>query len=108
MIFISVIAGIDKVGILVAGFQLEGRNWEIEMREFDPIQQHRHFCPWVNGHVATAGSSSGASALCGWQLTLDALQHQHPPAAGLAESESTASMYKVRTNCGDDIFVLIL
>ncbi len=107
MIFISVIAGIDKVGVLVAGFQLEGRNWEVEMREFDPIQQHRHFCPWVNGHVATAGSSSGASALCGWQLTLDALQHQHPSAAGLAESESTASMYKVHTDCGDDIFVFL-
>lgn len=73
--------------------QLEWRNWEIKTREFDPIQQHRHFCPWVNGHVAAAGSSS---ALCGWQVTLNALQQQqHSPAADLAESESTASMYKV-------------
>jgi len=72
---------------------LEWRNWEIRTREFDPIQQHRHFCPWVNGHVAAAGSSS---ALCGWQVTLNALQQQqHSPAADLAESESTASMYQV-------------
>lgn len=67
--------------------------------EFDPIKQHHHFCPWVNGNVAAAGcSSGGAMALCGWQLTIDALDAYHTqghiPAATM-ESESAASLYKV-------------
>uniref|UniRef100_A0A0C9S5D3 TSA: Wollemia nobilis Ref_Wollemi_Transcript_12909_3387 transcribed RNA sequence n=1 Tax=Wollemia nobilis TaxID=56998 RepID=A0A0C9S5D3_9CONI len=69
-----------------------------EALEFDPIQQHHHFCPWVNGNVAAAGcSNSGAMALCGWQLTVDALDAYHTqghvPAATM-ESESAASLYK--------------
>ena len=76
--------------------------------EFDPIKYHNYYCPWVNGNVAAAGSSSSgggygsshsALALCGWQLTLDALdafqlQGQVPPVQPV-ESESAASMYKV-------------
>ncbi|CAA7405406.1 unnamed protein product [Spirodela intermedia] len=73
--------------------------------EFDPIQYHHYFCPWVNGNVAAAGcassssstSSSSAAALCGWQLTLDALDAYqslgHIPNQTL-ESESAASLYK--------------
>lgn len=71
--------------------------------EFDPIKYHNSFCPWVNGNVAAAGSSSGASssagtvALCGWQLTLDALDAfqalGHVPVQAV-ESESAASLYK--------------
>lgn len=72
--------------------------------EFDPIKHHNRFCPWVNGNVAAAGcstgvsSSAGAVALCGWQLTLDALDnfqsHGHIPVQAV-ESESAASLYKV-------------
>ncbi|CAL0324881.1 unnamed protein product [Lupinus luteus] len=54
-------------------------NYE-EAVEFDPIVYHNQCCPWVNGNVAAAGcassvpsTSSDAIALCGWQLTLDAL-----------------------------------
>ncbi|XP_048498893.1 uncharacterized protein LOC104907362 [Beta vulgaris subsp. vulgaris] len=71
--------------------------------EFDPIKHHNRFCPWVNGNVAAAGcstgvsSSAGAVALCGWQLTLDALDnfqsHGHIPVQAV-ESESAASLYK--------------
>ncbi|XP_047306807.1 uncharacterized protein LOC124910234 [Impatiens glandulifera] len=76
--------------------------------EFDPIKYHSYFCPWVNVNVAAAGvaicssgsasnSSSGALALCGWQLTLDALDAfqslGHVPAQTV-ESESAASLYK--------------
>ena len=72
--------------------------------EFDPIQNHHYFCPWVNGNVAAAGCSSGSSsastsvmALSGWQLTLDALDAYHSlghiPNQTL-ESESAASLYK--------------
>ncbi|XP_078432732.1 IAP-like protein 1 [Wolffia australiana] len=73
--------------------------------EFDPIQYHHHFCPWVNGNVAAAGcassggsmSSSSAVAVSGWQLTLDALDAfqslGHIPNLTL-ESESAASLCK--------------
>ncbi|BAT93295.1 uncharacterized protein HKW66_Vig0206860 [Vigna angularis] len=72
--------------------------------EFDPIKSHNDHCPWVNGDVAAAGcdnpcSSSGVGsvALCGWQLTLDALDSfqslGHLPLQTL-ESESAASMCK--------------
>ncbi|KAL2331146.1 hypothetical protein Fmac_018727 [Flemingia macrophylla] len=77
--------------------------------EFDPIKLHNDYCPWVNGVVAAAGgnnpcSSSGVGsvALCGWQLTLDALDSfqslGHLPLQTL-ESESAASMCKVSSGC---------
>ncbi|KAK7324405.1 hypothetical protein VNO77_27941 [Canavalia gladiata] len=72
--------------------------------EFDPIKLHNDYCPWVNGDVAAAGcgslcsgSGAGSVALCGWQLTLDALDSfqslGHLPVQTL-ESESAASMCK--------------
>ncbi|KAE9585079.1 hypothetical protein Lal_00017930 [Lupinus albus] len=72
--------------------------------EFNPIKLHNDYCPWVNGDVAVAGSDRpcsssgvGADALCGWQLTLDALDSfqstGHLPVQTL-ESESAASMCK--------------
>lgn len=79
-------------------------NYE-ESSEFDPIAHHNQFCPWVNGNVAAAGSSSSGSstsadaiALCGWQLTLDALDALRslgPVAIQTVQSESAASLYKV-------------
>ncbi|KAM0063139.1 putative Zinc finger, C3HC [Helianthus debilis subsp. tardiflorus] len=73
--------------------------------EFDPIKHHNFFCPWVNGNVAAAGvinsnngatSSSSALALCGWQLTLDALDgFQGTEQNQTVESESAASLNKV-------------
>nr|CAD1841521.1 unnamed protein product [Ananas comosus var. bracteatus] len=62
------------------------------------------YCPWVNGNVAAAGcysdtasSSSTPVALCGWQLTLDALDTLqslgHVPNQTM-QSESAASLYK--------------
>lgn len=79
-------------------------NYE-EPMEFDPIGHHNQFCPWVNGNVAAAGSSGrgpGTSAdvvaLCGWQLTLDALDALRSlgqAAIQTGQSESAASLYKV-------------
>ncbi|KAE8696326.1 IAP-like protein 1 isoform 6 [Hibiscus syriacus] len=74
-------------------------NYE-ETVEFDPIIHHNQFCPWVNGTVAAAGCSSSSAdvvALCGWQLTLDALdalrsQGHIPVQTG--QSESAASLHK--------------
>ncbi|XP_057967473.1 uncharacterized protein LOC131157383 [Malania oleifera] len=79
-------------------------NYE-EPTEFDPIIYHNKFCPWVNGNVAAAGSNSCGSgtsadaiALCGWQLTLDALDALrslgHLPSQTV-QSESAASLHKV-------------
>ncbi|XP_019432684.1 PREDICTED: uncharacterized protein LOC109339664 isoform X1 [Lupinus angustifolius] len=78
-------------------------NYE-EAVEFDPIAYHNQYCPWVNGNVAAAGcassvpgSSSDAIALCGWQLTLDALDALRSlgqNALPTVQSESAASMYK--------------
>lgn len=75
--------------------------------EFDPIIHHNQFCPWVNGNVAAAGCSSYCSstsgdaiAICGWQLTLDALDALRSLgniAIQTVESESAASLYKVCT-----------
>ncbi|CAN1821733.1 Zinc finger C3HC-type protein 1-like, partial [Linum perenne] len=78
-------------------------NYE-EPIEFDPIIHHNEFCPWVNGNVAAAGVSSSGSggnidtdALCGWQLTLDALDaigSLANYAVQTGQSESAASLYK--------------
>ncbi|KAJ0018482.1 hypothetical protein Pint_10961 [Pistacia integerrima] len=76
-------------------------NYE-EATEFDPIVHHNQFCPWVNGNVAAAGcygssNNADAVALCGWQLTLDALDALrslgHIPIQTV-QSESAASLYK--------------
>ncbi|KAE8707949.1 hypothetical protein F3Y22_tig00110365pilonHSYRG00029 [Hibiscus syriacus] len=68
-----------------------------EAVEFDPIIHHNQFCPWVNGTVAAAGCSSTSGdvvAICGWQLTLDALWSQGQFPAQTVQSESAASLYK--------------
>lgn len=70
------------------------RKLGIRTRQFDPIRQHRHFCPWVNGHVAAATSSTGPDVSCGWQIVLDALQDQRS-VTGVAASEFAASKHKV-------------
>ncbi|GAV62826.1 zf-C3HC domain-containing protein [Cephalotus follicularis] len=44
------------------------RENDATLMKFDPIKQHRHFCPWI---VSTGGK------LPGWQQTLSALQQQH-------------------------------
>ncbi|OIT00265.1 PREDICTED: uncharacterized protein LOC109228800 isoform X1 [Nicotiana attenuata] len=102
----------DDCGFFESGYMLAngtgppiGESNYDEAVEFDPIKHHNFFCPWVNGNVAAAGCSSsgssssnaGAIALCGWQLTLDALDSfqslGHVPVQTV-ESESAASLYK--------------
>eukprot|EP01018_Ginkgo_biloba_P030274 Gb_03739 [translate_table: standard] len=81
-----------------SGRDLELRPWGKGM-EFDPIRQHRHFCPWVTPHsIAGVPSSDTNTGLSGWQLTIDALDQcnaQELASASLRESESTSSRYKV-------------
>ncbi|KAH9321213.1 hypothetical protein KI387_015852, partial [Taxus chinensis] len=91
-------ASIDNVLISGSGIYSE-QNLQVKGKEFDPIRQHRHFCPWVTAHViAGVPGSNKNTGLCGWQLTIDALDQcnaQELASASLKESESTSSQYKV-------------
>ncbi|KAL4325681.1 hypothetical protein GQ457_11G031520 [Hibiscus cannabinus] len=61
-----------------------------KISEFNPIRQHRHFCPWI------ASNSGGAP---GWQQTLSAVlcgkDFPHSSPACSPSSPSSASMIKV-------------
>ncbi|XP_021292008.1 uncharacterized protein LOC110422435 isoform X2 [Herrania umbratica] len=58
-----------------------------KITEFDPIRQHRHFCPWI----ASAGSSTP-----GWKQTLSALLGgKNFPRSSPTCSTSSASLIKV-------------
>ncbi|PON86535.1 Zinc finger, C3HC-like [Trema orientale] len=54
--------------------------------EFDPIWQHRHFCPWI------ASTGKGAP---GWQQTLSALQRQQGSSPPSSKNSPSASIIKV-------------
>lgn len=54
--------------------------------EFDPIRQHRHFCPWI------APMDKGAP---GWQQTLYALQRQQGYSPPPSKNSPSASIIKV-------------
>lgn len=89
---------IDNAITSGSGRHPEQKTWEKGM-EFDPIKQHRHFCPWVTVHFSEgmlAGEKN--TGFCGWQLTADALDQcnaQDLASASLKESGSTSSRYKV-------------
>ncbi|CAL1369975.1 unnamed protein product [Linum trigynum] len=54
--------------------------------DFDPIRQHRHFCPWI------VPTNSGAA---GWQQTLTALHRQNDPSNSSPKTPSVSSIIKV-------------
>ncbi|PSS08305.1 Nuclear-interacting partner of ALK like [Actinidia chinensis var. chinensis] len=54
--------------------------------EFDPIRQHRHFCPWI--------ASTGNSAP-GWQQVLSALQRQNEFLCPLSTKAPSSSLIEV-------------
>lgn len=89
---------IDNAITSGSGRSLEQKTWGKGMA-FDPIKQHRHFCPWVTVHFSEgmlAGDKN--TGICGWQLTADALDQcnaQELTSASLKESGSTSSRYKV-------------
>ncbi|KAF3780941.1 NIPA-like protein [Nymphaea thermarum] len=61
--------------------------WDKTM-EFDPIRQHRHFCPWITS------SGSGKRGLAGWQLTLSALEEEKNAACESSPVVSTGPRYE--------------
>lgn len=89
---------IDNALTSGSGRHPEQKIWGKGM-EFNPIKQHRHFCPWVtvlfSGGMPAGDKNTG---VCGWQLTADALDQctaQELASASLKESGSTSSRYKV-------------
>ncbi|XP_043714412.1 uncharacterized protein LOC122662749 isoform X2 [Telopea speciosissima] len=52
---------------------------------FDPLRQHRHFCPWI---VSTG------SAAPGWQQTLSALDRRKEPSQPLLADSPSSSMFE--------------
>lgn len=57
--------------------------------EFDPIRQHRHFCPWIT-------STSGG--VPGWQQVLSALQRQKEVSHSSPTSPPATLLIKVTTS----------
>lgn len=61
-----------------------------EAMKFDPIRQHRHFCPWI--------ATTGSSVAPGWHQTLSALLKQKKflhPSSPNSPSSASASIMKV-------------
>ena len=57
--------------------------------QFDPIRQHRHFCPWI---------ASTGKAAPGWKQTLLALHRQCGFSPSSSEKSPSASIIKVFMN----------
>ncbi|KAG0547308.1 hypothetical protein BDA96_01G068400 [Sorghum bicolor] len=76
-------------------------DYESGLLEFDPVNHHNSYCPWVNRNVVVAccnniGSSSSSSAPSGWQLTIDAVdtyQSLGQAQNQIMQSDSAASLY---------------
>lgn len=64
--------------------------------EFDPLRQHRHFCPWVNSNVGGRGREA---VLSGWQRCLDAVtatrEEARPAISSRQDNESSGSFARV-------------
>ena len=88
-------------------------DYETDLPDFDPIKHHNNYCPWVNGNVAAACciSTGSSTALSGWQLTVDAietLQSVGQAQNQTRQSDSAASLYKVRAASGLSNYAIIL
>lgn len=75
----------DCLVILTSGKDLKEVSSDKAM-VFDPIRQHRHFCPWI------APMDKGAP---GWQQTLYALQRQQGYSPPPSKNSPSASIIKV-------------
>ncbi|WCJ22016.1 C3HC zinc finger-like [Euphorbia peplus] len=72
--------------IIATGTGREPKQTSDDAMEFDPIRQHRHFCPWI------ISTNSGAA---GWQQTLSALFRQKEHSSPSEKSPPPSSMIKV-------------
>eukprot|EP00257_Ricinus_communis_P024393 XP_015584587.1 uncharacterized protein LOC8264548 isoform X1 [Ricinus communis] len=80
--------------IIAYGMGKELKQLSDKAMEFDPIRQHRHFCPWI------VSSNSGAA---GWQQTLFALFRQKEHSS--PSTNSPASTPKIKVG---EVYVLLL
>lgn len=55
-----------------------------KMSEFDPIRQHRPFCPWI--------APEDGESLPGWRLTFNALIHQEKASSDVQQVDSPTTL----------------
>lgn len=71
-----------------------------KLDEFDPLRQHRTFCPWMCG-------DNGSQMLAGWKLMLSALlSHKENLSKGDAPQEENLNLEK--SSLLDEVFVIYL
>ncbi|ONK67072.1 uncharacterized protein A4U43_C06F15370 [Asparagus officinalis] len=72
------------------------QRWHGKIREFDPIRQHRPFCPWI--------APEDGESLPGWRLTLNALVQQQKDSSS---DQQQLDSYSTSIDEGDDPIVSI-
>nr|DAD35221.1 TPA_asm: hypothetical protein HUJ06_005861 [Nelumbo nucifera] len=84
---ISMDLAVDKQKVEEAKGKDQKKDELDQTMKFDPIKQHRHFCPWI---------SSTANSLPGWKQTLYALDRRKECSHPLqADSVSSSSMWMI-------------
>lgn len=69
--------------------------------DFDPVESHRSFCPWVH-------ATSGESSLCGWQIYLENLVSTPGDGSSVASTLAHQGSDEKKAWRGKDVFHSVL